>query len=156
VLRSSPEPSQWIKCSSYIDVHAYSVVKHMLLSTQAVHLLSIQGNHQPSADSLALVPLTPDDTHAPSLRRSSCEHKKPRPYHAASQAEPPDKPSTSKGLQRGFLKWLLSALHPFQWLANVCLATWGFAFGICHWYTWLALTCLACMFWTCWAWPLLS
>ena len=27
-------------------------------------------------------------------------------YH---KAEPPDKPSTSKGLQRGFLKWLLSA-----------------------------------------------
>ncbi len=58
----------------------------------------------PSADSLALVPLTPDDSHAPSLRRSSREHKKPRPYYAASQAEPPDKPSTSKGLQRGFLK----------------------------------------------------
>jgi len=58
----------------------------------------------PSADSLALVPLTPDDAHASNLRRSSREHKKPRPYYAASQAEPPDKPSTSKGLQRGFLK----------------------------------------------------
>jgi hypothetical protein len=58
----------------------------------------------PSADSLAMVPLTPDDSHAPSLRRSSREHKKPRPYYAGSQAEPPDKPSTSKGLQRGFLK----------------------------------------------------
>jgi len=58
----------------------------------------------PSADSLAMVPLTPDDAHASNLRRSSREHKKPRPYYAASQAEPPDKPSTSKGLQRGFLK----------------------------------------------------
>ncbi len=55
-------------------------------------------------DSLALGPLTPDDSHALSLRRSSHEHKKPRPYYAPSQAEPPDKPSTSKGLQRGFLK----------------------------------------------------
>ena len=53
----------------------------------------------PSADSLALVPLTPDDSHAPRLRHSSREHKKPRPYYAASQAEPPDKPCTSKGLQ---------------------------------------------------------
>ncbi len=58
----------------------------------------------PVADSLALVPLTPDDSHALSLRRSSREHKKPRPYYAPSQVEPPDKPSTSKGLQRGFLK----------------------------------------------------
>ena len=56
-----------------------------------------------TADSLALVPLTPDDSHAPSLRRSSREHKKPRPYYAASQAEPPNKPPT-KGLQRGYLK----------------------------------------------------
>ncbi len=58
----------------------------------------------PTADSLALVPLTPDDSHAPGLRRSSREHKKPRPYYAPSQAEPTDKPSTSKGLQRGILK----------------------------------------------------
>ena len=56
------------------------------------------------ADSLALVPLTPDDSHGPSLRQSSREHKKPRPYYTVSPAEPPDKPSTSKGLQRGFLK----------------------------------------------------
>ncbi len=48
--------------------------------------------------------LTPDDSHAHSLRRSSRKHKKPTPYYAASQAEPPDKPSTSKGLERGFLK----------------------------------------------------
>ncbi len=51
----------------------------------------------PAVDSLALVPLTPDDSHALSLRRSSREHKKPRPYYAPSQAEPPEKPSTSKG-----------------------------------------------------------
>ncbi len=56
------------------------------------------------ADSLALLPLTPDDSHAPGLRRSSREHKKPRPYYAPSQAEPPGKPSTSKGLQRGCFK----------------------------------------------------
>ena len=56
------------------------------------------------AGSLAIVPFTPDDSCAPTLRRSSREHKKPRPYYAESQAEPPDKPSTSKGLQRGFLK----------------------------------------------------
>jgi len=57
----------------------------------------------PATDSLALVPLTPDDSHAPNLRRSSREQKKPRPYYAASQAVPPDTP-TSKGLQRGFFK----------------------------------------------------
>ena len=58
----------------------------------------------PTADSVALVPLTPNDSHAHSFRRSSREHKKPRPYYVASQPEPPDKPSASKGLQRGFLK----------------------------------------------------
>ena len=58
----------------------------------------------PSADSLAMVPFTPDDSCAPTLRRSSREHKKPRPYYAGSQAEPPDKPCIIKGLQRGFLK----------------------------------------------------
>ena len=40
----------------------------------------------PAVDSLALVPLTPDDSHALSLRRSSREHKKPRPYYAPSQS----------------------------------------------------------------------
>ena len=57
-----------------------------------------------SADTLAIVPLTPGDTHAHSLRRTSRDHKKPRPYYAGAQAEPSDKPSFSKGLQRGFLK----------------------------------------------------
>ena len=57
-----------------------------------------------SADSLAIVPLTPCDTHAHSLRRSSRDHKKPRPYYAGAQAEPLARPSISKGLQRGFLK----------------------------------------------------
>ena len=56
------------------------------------------------ASTLAIVPFTPDDSCAPTLWRSSREHKKPRPYYAGSQAEPPDKPSISKGLQRGFLK----------------------------------------------------
>ena len=49
----------------------------------------------PTADSLALVPLTPDDSHGPSLRRSSREHKKPRPYYTVSPAEPPDKAGVS-------------------------------------------------------------
>ena len=38
----------------------------------------------PSADSLAVVPFTPDDSCAPTLRRSSREHKKPRPYYEGS------------------------------------------------------------------------
>ena len=58
----------------------------------------------PSADTLAMVLLTPDDPHAPNLWQSSREHKKPRPYYAASHAEPPETPSTTEGLQRGFLK----------------------------------------------------
>ena len=56
-----------------------------------------------SADNLAMVPLTPGNSHAVSLRRSSGEHKKPRPYYVGSDVEPPDKPSNSKGMQRGFL-----------------------------------------------------
>ena len=58
----------------------------------------------PSVDSLAMVPMTPGETHAFSLRRSSREHKKPKPYYAGALAEPPDKLSSGKGLQRGFLK----------------------------------------------------
>ena len=58
----------------------------------------------PSVDSLAMVPVTPGETHAFSMRRSSREHKKPQPYCARALAEPPDKPSSGKGLQRGFLK----------------------------------------------------
>ena len=42
-----------------------------------------------SADNLTRLLLTPDGSHAPSLRWSSREHKKRRPYSAASQAEPP-------------------------------------------------------------------
>ena len=58
----------------------------------------------PSVDSLAMVPMTPGEPHAFSLRRSSREHKKPKPYYAGALAEPPDKLSSGKGLQRGFLK----------------------------------------------------
>ncbi|DBA79435.1 TPA: hypothetical protein ACH3X2_007709 [Trebouxia sp. C0005] len=65
---------------------------------------SLGAAEAPSADSLALVPLTPNESIAPSLRRSSRDHKKPRPNHAASQVEPPEKLSTGKGVQRGFLK----------------------------------------------------
>ena len=43
----------------------------------------------PSADNLAMVPLTPGDSHAVGLRRSSREHKKPRPYYVGSEVEPP-------------------------------------------------------------------
>ena len=53
---------------------------------------------------LAMVPMTPGETHAFSLRRSSREHKKPKPYYAGALAEPPEKPSSGKGLQRGFFK----------------------------------------------------
>ena len=38
----------------------------------------------PSADALAMVPLTPGAGQAQGLRRSLREHKKPRPYYAAS------------------------------------------------------------------------
>ncbi len=58
----------------------------------------------PLSDSLAIVPLTPDDDHAQGLRRSIREHKKPRPYYAGAQSEPPDKPPVGKGIQRGFFK----------------------------------------------------
>ena len=57
----------------------------------------------PSADSLAIVPVTPDDGHAQGLRRSLREHKKPRPYYSAAEPRPPDKLPPGKGLQRGFL-----------------------------------------------------
>ena len=56
------------------------------------------------SDSLAIVPLTPDDDHAQSLRRSLRE---PRPCYAGAQPKPPEKPPVGKGLQRGFLKQLL-------------------------------------------------
>ena len=98
-----------------------------------------------SADILAMVPLTPDDSHAPSLRRSSREDKKPRLYFAISQAEPPDKPPISKGLQRGFLKSLLSACFTLFSMTSRKL------FGLlrlCFWYMSLVhmtLTCLACI-----------
>ena len=58
----------------------------------------------PSADSLAIVPVTLDDGHAQGLRRSLREHKKPRPYYSVAEPQPPDKLPPSKGLQRGFLK----------------------------------------------------
>ncbi|KAL3157062.1 hypothetical protein ABBQ38_001310 [Trebouxia sp. C0009 RCD-2024] len=58
----------------------------------------------PSADSLAIVPVTPDDGHAQGLRHSLREHKKPRPYYSAAEPQPPDKLPASKGLQRGFIK----------------------------------------------------
>jgi len=56
----------------------------------------------PSADALATVPLTPGDGQAQGLRRSLREHKKPRPYYAGAEPQPPDKWPAGKGLQRGF------------------------------------------------------
>jgi len=56
----------------------------------------------PSADALAMVPLTPGDGQAQGLRRSLREHKKPRPYYAGAEPQPPDKRPAGKGLQRGF------------------------------------------------------
>ncbi|KAL3149879.1 hypothetical protein ABBQ38_013244 [Trebouxia sp. C0009 RCD-2024] len=52
----------------------------------------------PSADSLAIVPVTPSDGHAQGLRRSLREHKKPRPYYSAAEPQPPDKLPVGKGL----------------------------------------------------------
>lgn len=54
--------------------------------------------------SLAIVPATPEEDCAHGLRRSSREHKKPRPYYAETPPQPPDKPTVGKGLQRGFFK----------------------------------------------------
>jgi len=56
----------------------------------------------PSADALAMVPVTPGDGQAQGLRRSLREHKKPRPYYAGAEPQPPDKQPAGKGLQRGF------------------------------------------------------
>ncbi|KAL3135036.1 hypothetical protein ABBQ32_007983 [Trebouxia sp. C0010 RCD-2024] len=52
---------------------------------------------------LAIVPLTPDDDHGGSVRRSSREHKKPKPYFelaSTSLSVPKAKP----GLKSGFFK----------------------------------------------------
>ncbi len=56
----------------------------------------------PCADALGMVPLTPGDGQAQGLRRSLREHKKPRPYYAGAEPQPPDKQPAGKGLQRGF------------------------------------------------------
>ena len=45
------------------------------------------------ASSLAIVPFTPDGARGHddlALRRSSREHKKPRPYYASNGSDPPD------------------------------------------------------------------
>ncbi|KAL3134341.1 hypothetical protein ABBQ38_006598 [Trebouxia sp. C0009 RCD-2024] len=58
----------------------------------------------PSADSLAVVPVTPADGQAQGLRRSLRQHKKPRPYCSPAKPQPRDKLPASKGLQRGGIK----------------------------------------------------
>ena len=58
----------------------------------------------PHADSLAMVPFTPDVGQAEGLRRSLREHKKPRPYYAGLEPQPPDEQPTGEGLQRGFFR----------------------------------------------------
>ena len=61
------------------------------------------GQSEPSApNSMALVPVTPDDAVGVGVRRSARPHKKPRPYcKDASSVLPPAKPA--KGLKPGFL-----------------------------------------------------
>jgi len=55
------------------------------------------------SDALAIVPLTPDDDHGASVRRSSREHKKPKPYFELASASLSGlKPK--QGLKAGFLK----------------------------------------------------
>lgn len=51
---------------------------------------------------LAIVPLTPDDDHGGGIRRSSREHKKPKPYFELAPASL-SVPKAKQGLKSGFL-----------------------------------------------------
>lgn len=55
------------------------------------------------SDALAIVPLTPDDDHGAAVRRSSREHKKPKPYFELASASLSG-PRPKQGLKAGFLK----------------------------------------------------
>lgn len=52
---------------------------------------------------LAIVPLTPDDDHGGGVRRSSREHKKPKPYFELASTSLPV-PKAKQGLKSGFFK----------------------------------------------------
>ncbi|KAL3150207.1 hypothetical protein ABBQ32_000066 [Trebouxia sp. C0010 RCD-2024] len=54
-------------------------------------------------DALAIVPLTPDDDHGGSVRRSSREHKKPKPYFELASTSL-SVPTAKRGLKSGFFK----------------------------------------------------
>ncbi|KAL3148804.1 hypothetical protein ABBQ32_001688 [Trebouxia sp. C0010 RCD-2024] len=54
-------------------------------------------------DALAIVPLTPDDDHGGSVRRSSREHKKPKPYFELASTSL-SVPKAKQGLKSGFFK----------------------------------------------------
>ncbi|KAL3139265.1 hypothetical protein ABBQ32_006030 [Trebouxia sp. C0010 RCD-2024] len=54
-------------------------------------------------DALAIVPLTPDDDHGGSVRRSSREHKKPKPYFELASTSL-SVPKAKQGLKSGFVK----------------------------------------------------
>ncbi|KAL3135912.1 hypothetical protein ABBQ32_007464 [Trebouxia sp. C0010 RCD-2024] len=54
-------------------------------------------------DALAIVPLTPDDDHGGSVRRSSREHKKPKPYFELASTSL-SVPRAKQGLKSGFFK----------------------------------------------------
>ncbi|KAL3149872.1 hypothetical protein ABBQ38_013237 [Trebouxia sp. C0009 RCD-2024] len=55
------------------------------------------------SDALAIVPLTPDDDHGGGVRRSSREHKKPKPYFELSSTSL-TVPRAKQGLKSGFFK----------------------------------------------------
>ena len=55
-----------------------------------------------SSEVLAIVPVTPDDDHGEGVRRSSREHKKPKPYYEMASAVEPV-PKAGRGLKAGFL-----------------------------------------------------
>ncbi|KAL3152947.1 hypothetical protein ABBQ38_012248 [Trebouxia sp. C0009 RCD-2024] len=55
------------------------------------------------SDALAIVPLTPDDDHGGGVRRSSREHKKPKPYFELASTSL-SVPKAKQGLKSGFLK----------------------------------------------------
>jgi len=76
----------------------------------------------PFADALAMVPLTPGDGQAQGLRRSLREHKKPRPYYAGAEPQPPYKQPAGKGLQHGFFFfffWVTGELSTLRQLMKV-------------------------------------
>ncbi|KAL3148221.1 hypothetical protein ABBQ38_013695 [Trebouxia sp. C0009 RCD-2024] len=55
------------------------------------------------SDALAIVPLTPDDDHGGDVRRSSREHKKPKPYFELASTSL-SVPKAKQGLKSGFFK----------------------------------------------------